>query len=47
MAAARKWTYSEVEGFRMWDQNRKDGKLGSPVNFKDVKSLESWLHERT
>ena len=47
MVATRKWTYSEVEGFKKWDQDRKDGILGSPLNFKNVKSLEIWLNEQS
>lgn len=45
MAATRKWTFAEVQGFSEWDKQRKDGKLGAPVRFKSVDELESWLHE--
>ncbi len=42
--ATRKWNFEEVQGFKEWDQKRKEGVLGQPVRFETVSELESWLH---
>jgi len=39
----RKWTVEEVKSFSEWDQNRKAGKLGSPVVFNSADELMKWL----
>ena len=39
----KEWTTQEVCNFLEWDYKRKNNQLGSPITFKSVPELLTWL----